>query len=323
MGRLIYSTIASLDGYIADEDGKFDWAAPDEEVHTFVNDLARPVGTYLLGRRMYEVLAYWDDPPSLDEQPSYVQEFTELWQAADKVVFSRTLETARTARTRIEHDFDVEAIRQLKARSTHDLAVGGPELAAQAIRAGLVDEYELFVVPVLVGAGKRALPDDGRASSSWWTNAGSATAPCFSATGAGRDLGQRALEGSPVERAAVRRKHVLDRECKERAQSCGDLLARHAGGKPPLVDLEPLAEVDERVAGDHRTLALEPEHGVVRLVPWNTSAPNGSRSPAAYGRASPFPSRSSQTTSGLPSPACSAVRPYVSMRNCALSGSGV
>ena len=162
MGRLIYSTIASLDGYIADEDGKFDWAAPDEEVHTFVNDLARPVGTYLLGRRMYEVLAYWDDPPSLDEQPSYVREFTELWRAADKVVFSRTLETARTARTRIEHDFDVEAIRQLKAQSNHDLAVGGPELAAQAIRAGLVDEYELFVVPVLVGAGKRALPGDGR-----------------------------------------------------------------------------------------------------------------------------------------------------------------
>ena len=107
-------------------------------------------------------MSYWDDPPSLDEQPSYVQEFTELWRAADKVVFSRTLEKARTARTRIEHDFDVEAIRQLKAQSNHDLAVGGPELAAQAISAGLVDEYELFVVPVLVGAGKRALPGDGR-----------------------------------------------------------------------------------------------------------------------------------------------------------------
>jgi dihydrofolate reductase len=162
MGRLIYSTIGSLDGYIADEDGTFDWAEPDEEVHTFVNDLARPVGTYLLGRRMYEVLAYWDDPPNLDEQPAYMREFTGLWQAADKVVFSRTLETAHTARTRIAHDFDVEAIRQLKARSDRDLAVGGPELAAQAIRAGLVDEYELFVVPVLVGAGKRALPGAGR-----------------------------------------------------------------------------------------------------------------------------------------------------------------
>jgi dihydrofolate reductase len=162
MAGLIYSTIASLDGFIADEDGKFDWAEPDEEVHTHVNDLARPVGTFLLGRRMYEVLAYWDAPPGLDEQPSYVQEFTEIWQAADKVVFSKTLEMPRTARTRIAHDFDVDAIRQLKAESDHELAVGGPELAGQAIRAGLVDDYQLFVVPVLVGAGKRALPDVGR-----------------------------------------------------------------------------------------------------------------------------------------------------------------
>jgi dihydrofolate reductase len=159
MGSLIYSTIGSLDGYIADEDGKFDWAEPDEEVHSFVNDLARPVGTFLLGRRLYEVLAYWDDPPDLDEQPFVVQEFTEIWRAADKVVFSRTLETTRTDRTRIAHDFDVQAVRQLKAQSDQDLAVGGPELAAQAIRAGLVDEYQLFVVPVVVGAGKRALPD--------------------------------------------------------------------------------------------------------------------------------------------------------------------
>jgi dihydrofolate reductase len=162
MAKLIYSTIASLDGYIADEEGKFDWAAPDEEVHTFINDLARPVGTYLLGRRMYEVLAYWDDPPGLDEQPSFVQEFTELWQGADKVVYSKTLETARKARTRIERDFDAEAIRQLKAQSDRDLAVGGPDLAAQAIRAGLVDDYQLFVVPVIVGAGTQALPRDAR-----------------------------------------------------------------------------------------------------------------------------------------------------------------
>jgi dihydrofolate reductase len=162
VASLIYSMIASLDGYIADEDGKFDWAEPDEEVHTFINDLGRPVGTYLLGRRMYEVLAYWEDPPALDEQPSFVQEFAEIWQAADKVVYSRTLETARTARTRIERDFDAEAIRQLKAQSDHDVTVGGPDLAAQAIRAGLVDDYQLFVVPVAVGAGKRALPRDGR-----------------------------------------------------------------------------------------------------------------------------------------------------------------
>jgi dihydrofolate reductase len=162
MASLTYSTTASLDGYIADEVGKFDWAEPDEEVHTFINDLGRPVGTYLLGRRMYEVLAYWDDPPALDEQPSFVQEFAQIWRAADKVVYSRTLETARTARTRIERDFDAEAIRQLKAQSDHDVTVGGPDLAAQAIRAGLVDDYQLFVVPVVVGGGKQALPRDCR-----------------------------------------------------------------------------------------------------------------------------------------------------------------
>ena len=162
MAGLIYSTIASLDGFIADEDGKFDWAQPDEEVHAHINDLTRPVGTFLLGRRMYEVLAYWDDPPALDEQPSYVQDFTEIWQAADKLVFSKTLELPRTARTRIAHDFDVEAIRQLKSESDHELAVGGPELAAQAIAAGLVDDYHVYVVPVLVGAGKRAFPGESR-----------------------------------------------------------------------------------------------------------------------------------------------------------------
>ena len=158
MASLIYSAIGSLDGYIADEHGTFDWAAPDEEVHGFVNDLARPVGTYLLGRRMYDVLAYWDDPPALEEQPSVMQEFAEIWRASDKVVYSRTLESARTARTRIEREFDAEAVRQLKARSERDLAVGGPDLAAQAIEAGLVDEYQLFVVPVVVGAGTQALP---------------------------------------------------------------------------------------------------------------------------------------------------------------------
>jgi dihydrofolate reductase len=150
MARVIYSTIASLDGFIADEDGKFGWAEPDEEVHTHINDLTRPVGTFLLGRRMYEVLAYWDDPPGLDEQ------------AADKVVFSKTLELPRRARTRIAHDFDVEAIRQLKSESDDELAVAGPELAAQAIAAGLVDDYHLYFVPVLVGAGKRALPGETR-----------------------------------------------------------------------------------------------------------------------------------------------------------------
>lgn len=162
MASLIYSAIASLDGYVADEDGKFDWAKPDEEVHTFINDLGRPVGTYLLGRRMYEVLAYWEDLPALGEQPQFVQTFAELWQAADKVVYSRTLDAVSTARTRIERLFDPDAIRQLKAQSDRDLAIGGPHLAAQAIKAGLVDDYQLFVVPVVVGGGTQSLPGETR-----------------------------------------------------------------------------------------------------------------------------------------------------------------
>jgi dihydrofolate reductase len=162
MANLIYSAIASLDGYIADEDGKFDWAEPDEEVHAFINDLERPVGTYLLGRRMYEVLLYWEDPPALDEQPPFVRKFAEIWQAADKVVYSGTLDAVSTARTRIERHFDPGAIRQLKAQSERDITVGGPDLAAQAIRAGLVDEYHIFVVPVVVGGGTRSLPGNVR-----------------------------------------------------------------------------------------------------------------------------------------------------------------
>ena len=162
MANLIYSAIASLDGYIADVDGKFDWAEPDDEVHAFINDLGRPFGTYLLGRRMYEVLVYWEDPPALDQQPSYVREFAEIWQAAEKIVYSRTLETVSTATTRIERHFDPETIRQLKAQSERNITVGGPDLAAQAIRAGLVDEYELFVVPVVVGAGKQFFPNNAR-----------------------------------------------------------------------------------------------------------------------------------------------------------------
>ena len=127
-----------------------------------INELARPVGTYLLGRRMYEVLAYWDDPPGLDEQPSFVREFAEIWRAADKVVYSRTLETTRTARTRIERNFDADAVRRLKSESERDLAIGGAELAAEAITAELVDVFQMFVVPVVVGGGTRALPDGRR-----------------------------------------------------------------------------------------------------------------------------------------------------------------
>ena len=159
MAGLIYSAIASLDGYVADEDGGFDWAAPDEEVHTFVNELERPVGTYLYGRRMYETMVFWESPPDVAVQPPFIREFAEIWQRADKIVYSKTLSTVAGARTRIERRFEPEAIRQLKATAARDMTVGGPELAAEAIAAGLVDEYQLFLVPVVVGGGKRALPE--------------------------------------------------------------------------------------------------------------------------------------------------------------------
>jgi dihydrofolate reductase len=155
MGRLIYSTIASLDGYIEDRNGRFDWAAPDEEVHRFVNELERPFGTYLYGRRMYETMVFWE---SVHDQPDHTQDYAEIWQAADKVVYSKTLESVSSDRTRIEREFDPEAVRRLKAAG--DITIGGPNLAAQAFRAGLVDEYRTFLVPVVVGDGKRALPGD-------------------------------------------------------------------------------------------------------------------------------------------------------------------
>jgi len=162
MAKLIYSGIMSLDGYVADEDGNFDWAAPDEEVHTFVNDLERPVGTYLYGRRMYDVMVEWETLRTLPDQPPAVQDFAEIWHAADKIVYSRTLETVSSARTRIEREFDPEVVQQMKAQGDRDISVGGPDLAAQAIREGLVDEYRVFVTPVIVGGGKRFLPDGVR-----------------------------------------------------------------------------------------------------------------------------------------------------------------
>jgi dihydrofolate reductase len=159
VGRLIYSVIASLDGYIEDDAGTFEWAAPDEEVHAFVNELERSVGTYLYGRRMYETMVFWDSAPNLADEPPVFQDFAEIWQSAEKIVYSRTLRRVTSARTRIEPDFDAEAVRQLKAATDHDLTVGGAELAAQAIEAGLVDEYQMFLVPVVVGGGKRSLPN--------------------------------------------------------------------------------------------------------------------------------------------------------------------
>jgi dihydrofolate reductase len=162
MAKLIYSAITSLDGYVADEDGNFDWAAPDEEVHTLVNELDRPVGTYLYGRRMYEVMVYWETADILADQPPFIRDFAEIWRAADKIVYSKTLETVSSAKTRIERDFDREAVRQMKASAERDISVGGPGLAAQAIKAGLVDECYLFVTPIVVGGGKKSLPDDVR-----------------------------------------------------------------------------------------------------------------------------------------------------------------
>jgi dihydrofolate reductase len=159
MTRLIYMAISSLDGYVEDREGTFDWAAPDEEVHQFVNDLERPAGTYLYGRRMYETMVFWETAHTLADQSPVTLDFARLWQAADKVVYSRTLETVSSARTRIERAFDPEAVRRLKASASRDLTVGGPELAAQAFRAGLVDECHLFLTPIIVGGGKRSLPD--------------------------------------------------------------------------------------------------------------------------------------------------------------------
>jgi dihydrofolate reductase len=160
MARLIYAAIASLDGYVEDEQGNFDWAAPDEEVHAFVNDLERPIGTYLYGRRMYETMVYWETD---DDQAPVARDYGEVWRAADKVVFSRTLQTVSSERTRIERELDASAIRRLKESSQSDISIGGAELAGQAIAAGLVDECILVLVPVLVGGGKRALPAGVRA----------------------------------------------------------------------------------------------------------------------------------------------------------------
>ena len=160
MAQLIYSAIASLDGYVEDARGKFDWAAPDEEVHAFVNELERPIGTYLYGRRMYETMSAWE---TIDDDHPVMRDYAEVWRAAEKVVYSRSLESPSSARTRIERDFEAAAVRQLKETAHDDISIGGPELAGQAIDAGLVDEYHVILVPVLIGGGKRVFPDRVRA----------------------------------------------------------------------------------------------------------------------------------------------------------------
>lgn len=159
MAKLIYAAITSLDGYVADEDGNFDWSEPDEDVHSLVNDLERPIGTHLYGRRLYDVMVAWE---TIDDEQPVIRDYAEIWRAADKVVYSRSLQTVSSARTRIERSFDPDVIRRMKLEAERDISVGGPELAAQAIRAGLVDEIQLFLSPVVVGGGTRALPDDVR-----------------------------------------------------------------------------------------------------------------------------------------------------------------
>jgi dihydrofolate reductase len=159
MAQLIYSAIASLDGYVADARDNFDWAAPDEEVHAYINDLERPVGTYLYGRRLYEVMAYWETHPT-DDGSEVTRDYARIWQAAEKIVYSRTLPAVSTARTRLERVFDPEVVRRMKVAAPHPISVGGAELGGEAIKRGLVDEVRLFLHPIIVGAGKRALPRD-------------------------------------------------------------------------------------------------------------------------------------------------------------------
>jgi dihydrofolate reductase len=159
VAKLIYSAITSLDLYVADLNGSFDWAEPDDEVHAFVNELQRPLGTYLYGRRLYEVMLAWETLDTGPDQAPAMRDFAQIWRAAEKIVYSRTLEGVSSARTRIERDFDLDAVRQLKEQAGGDIAVGGAHLGAQAITAGLVDEIHLFLTPILVGGGTQALPD--------------------------------------------------------------------------------------------------------------------------------------------------------------------
>jgi len=159
MAHLIYSAISSLDGYIEDTDGNFDWAMPDEEVHRFINNLEQRADTYLYGRRMYETMMVWETDPNLATDSPLTQDFAEIWQAANKIVYSRTLMAASTRKTKIERNFDPEAIRQLKKTAGHDIVIGGPELAAHAFRSGLIDECHLYLTPIIVGGGKQSLPE--------------------------------------------------------------------------------------------------------------------------------------------------------------------
>lgn len=160
MAKLIYSTITSLDCFVEDSEGGFGWAEPDEEVFSFINQLERPIGTYLYGRRMYETMVYWETASTEPNQSQVEKEFTDIWQAADKIVYSTTLTSATSTKTRIERDFDPNVVAKLKETAQRDVCVGGSNLASQALKARLVDEIHLFLTPILVGTGKRAFPSD-------------------------------------------------------------------------------------------------------------------------------------------------------------------
>jgi dihydrofolate reductase len=162
MANLIYAAICSLDGYVADEDGNFSWARPDDELHAFVNELERPIGTYLYGRRMYETMVFWETAEVPPDQCDPASQYVDIWRGAEKVVFSRTLEGVSSVKTRLEREFHVDAIRRLKADAEADISIGGPGLAGEAVRAGLVDEFHLFINPIVVGGGTAALPTGTR-----------------------------------------------------------------------------------------------------------------------------------------------------------------
>lgn len=162
MGKLIYSMITSLDGYVADANDNFDWGTPDETLHTFVNEYASSIGTYIYGRKMYEVMVYWETAHELPNEPDVIHDFARQWQAAEKIVYSSTLQSVSSARTRILREFDPEFIQNLKVETDHDITIDGPHIAEHALRTGLVDEIHAFVSPVIVGGGNAFYPDDLR-----------------------------------------------------------------------------------------------------------------------------------------------------------------
>jgi dihydrofolate reductase len=158
MARLVYAVLASLDGYVADEAGNFDWAAPGEDVHRFINELERSVGTYLFGRRLYEIMAVWQDFPDIEQEPEVIGEYAAIWQSADKIVYSETLAAVTTPKTRLDRSFDPQSVRAMVTDQEQDVSIGGPTLASHALRAGIVDDIHLFIVPHIVGGGTPCWP---------------------------------------------------------------------------------------------------------------------------------------------------------------------